>query len=323
MKILFKTSAFVLLMTLLFAACNKENIDEISYKEPTSQVDTIGVNPLLSKMQTYSTDTIYMDCIRIPLPVSFLQASGSSITVNNDSELNVAINLADSIVDFIYPLQVLDSNVTIQVNSITDLLEALVNCASGPVQCSDLDPHMLLFYNGLNIFSYNNYEYDINYPVTIIVEGISIVLNKDDDYLPAIGGNPSRPKDAELVYPITVTQFGRTIILNNDNDVCDFYQTLNEDCNRKPGHIQFFFNEGPGTPINCTYFINYPISITLNGSAIQINSRDNYLSILNNTTGAYSNIRLSYPVSIAKWQGNANVTFNSDTEICDYLENCQ
>lgn len=323
MKILFKTSALLLLLTLLFTACNKENVDELSYNEPVNQVDTVGINPLLSQMKTYATDTIYMDCIKIPLPVSFLQASGTSITVNTSSELDAALQLSDSLVDFIYPFQVLDSNGTIQINLIDDLMLALINCASQPAQCADLEPHVILFFNALNILTINKYEYDIIYPVSIIVEGNTVVLTKDDDYLPAIGGSPFNFKETELVYPISVRQFGRTLTFANDNDVCDFYQTLDEPCANKPAHIAYFFNEGNGTPINCTYFVNYPVNITLNGSPLQINSRADYLNLLNNTVGAYNNIRLDYPVSIAKWQGNTNITFGSDSDICNYLNNCQ
>ncbi len=151
-----------------------------------------------------------------------------------------------------------------------------------------------------------------------------MVVNSEDEYITAIGGNPSRFLDVEIVYPVTITQFGQTIVLNDDGDVCDFYNTLREDCANKPAHIQFFYNEGPGTPINCAYFIEYPVKITLLGTTIEIQDRQQYRDLLNASPNALNGIELVYPVSVYQVQDDDKFTFDADAEICDYLENvCQ
>lgn len=325
MKILNKLSVVGLLMAVLLTGCEKENVDRIIPQSPNYTADTVDVNPLIKQMKAYSSDTFYISCISVPFPIDFLQASGNVITVSSEIELNTAMELADSIVDFVYPFTAVDSNQVIVIQKGEDLVKAIVNCSliTGPSDCDDFDAHTLLFFNALNILTTNNYVYDINYPVTLLVEGNQVVLNKDDDYLPAIGGSPFRYKETELVYPITITQFGQNIVLNSDQDVCDFYQTLNEACGNKPPHIQFFFNEGGGTAISCTYFINYPVDITLGGNVLQIKTRKDYLNLLNSSATAYNDIDLIYPVGATKYMGNTQLSFSSDADLCQYLDNCR
>ncbi|GAB4407804.1 MAG: hypothetical protein OHK0039_10450 [Bacteroidia bacterium] len=165
--------------------------------------------------------------------------------------------------------------------------------------------------------------YEINYPVTLLVQGNQVVINNDSEYLPAVGGSPSNLLPTDLVYPITITQFGRDIVLNSDTDVCQFYQTLDEPCTNKPAHIQFFFNEGSGTRISCTYFIDYPVSIISDGDTLQIQTRDAYLTELNASPNAYNDIELIYPVGAAKFIDGSQLSFGSDADLCQYLNSCQ
>jgi hypothetical protein len=322
MRILNRSLLLLLFITALLGACRKENIDELILKDPDYKVDTVAVNPFIIQMRALSPDTLSISCVKVPLPLDFLQESGNVITINTEEEFEEAEMLNDPIVDFVYPFTALVGVELRQISSIEELAEAIIDCSTTGATCGDLKPYVLLFYNALNIFSINQYPYSINYPVTLIVEGNSKVINNNNEFLPAIGGNPSRILEVQLVYPITIKQFGRDIVLNSDEDVCAFHETLSEDCENKPAHIQFFFKEGPGSPINCTYFIEYPVSINFNGNITEIDSRDEYVSLLNSAPTAYDNINLVYPVSALKFNGG-QIIFGADDEICTYLNNCQ
>ncbi len=316
-----------LFLVLMLASCQKQNIDEIISESATFQTDTVSVNPLVPKLQSFSSDTMLLDCIKIPFPLDFLQASGSTITVNSEAELDSASMLPDSLVDFVYPFNAVVGSNSVIIGDVEDIIAALQVCGSIIIvpntDCSFSPPHVMLFFNGLNIFTLNRYVYEINYPVTLVVNGTQVVLNQDSDYLPAIGGSPSNLPPTDLVYPITVTQFGRDIVLSNDSDVCDFYQTLEEPCANKPAHIQFFFNEGPGRPISCTYFIDYPVGIVSDGDTLQIQTRDEYLTELDSSPNAYNDIELLYPVAATEFNTGQQLSFGSAADICQYYDNCQ
>lgn len=317
----------VLFLAMLFVACDKKNIDEIIPDKVPFQPNAVATNPLVKNLQSTSPDSLQLDCFKIPFPIDLLQASGSTVTVNSDTELDSVSMLPDSLVDFVYPFDGYIGTTVYTIQKVEDFISVFTACGvfviDSAVDCSELEPHVLLFFNGLDILTRNRYEYDINYPVTLVVNGSQVVLNQDDDYLPAIGGSPFNYLPTELVYPITVTQFGRDIVLNNDSDVCAFYETLDEPCANKPAHIQFFFNEGAGTRISCTYFIDYPVTIVSDGDTLQLATRDAYLAELNSSSLAYNDIELLYPVTAVKYINGAQLSFGSDADICLYLNSCQ
>lgn len=325
MKLLSKIYLLPLLLGMLLVACEKDNLDEINPSNPNYSPDTVDVNPFLKKMKTFTSDTIYISCVRVPFPLDFKQASGNVITVNSLADFQAATNLADSLVDFVYPFQALSSGNQVVINNVGDLAQAIIGCSSGTTtfNCQDYDAHTLLFFPATNLLNTNQYVYSINYPVTLIVKGDTVVLNSDADYLPAIGGSPFNYYEAELVYPITINQFGQTIVLTSDQDVCDFNKSLYEDCVKKPTHIQFFFNERPGTPSSCAYAINYPVKITFNGTQQQIQSGNAYLNLLNSNASAYNGISLVYPVTAIRNKNGQTLSFNAASDVCQYLDNCQ
>jgi hypothetical protein len=306
----------------MLGACKKDYIDEIKSEDPNYQVDTIDVNPFIAELRSLSSDTLFISCVKIPLPLDLLQESGNSITINTIAELDSAEMLADAVVDFVYPFGAVIESMPVQITELEDLATSILLCSTTTATCADLKPNVLLFYNALNIFTINNYPYTINYPVTLIVEGNTIVVNNNDEYVPAIGGDPSKFLEAQLVYPITITQFGRNITLTSDDDVCSFYYTLLEPCENKPAHIQLFFNGGSGSPTECAYFIDYPVQINLNGSVIEIGSRNEYLEVLNALPNAYDDITLVYPVSAINIDFDP-IIFETEDDICNFLNGCQ
>jgi hypothetical protein len=319
------TFGFLLLSLTVLSSCDKSSIDFIEPKVSEKNPDTVDVNPYMVALKSFNTDTLYLDCIRIPLPVDVERASGKTLTINDSKDI-VAVNKSnDPAVDFVYPVSALGKTGPIVLNNVEDIIINLQYC-SGSNQtndCSNTDAHVLLFFNSLNIMTLNRYEYDIIYPVSLIVEGKKVTINSDDEYLPAVGGSPFDLLEAELEYPVAVKQFGRTIVMNNDVDVCNFYKTLDEPCSNKPAHIQFFYNEGGGTPINCTYFINYPVDIDVSGTTKRINSKSDYVAILNSSSQSYQNIKLIYPLEVTKYKGSQSQIFVSDASLCDYLTNCK
>lgn len=320
-KIIFSSLFFV----LLFSACDRENIDEIISETEAYRIDTVVVNPIVKSIQSFSPDSINLDCVSIPFPVDLVQTSGNVVTANSQTELDSLSMLPDSLADFVYPFDAVDATGLVTIQNVGDLVIAIATCPD-PVPVSDCSrslPHVLLFFNALDILTINKYPYTIHYPVTLDVDGTQVVINKDDEYLPAVGGSPFDLLPTELVYPITITQFGQDIVLNNDNDVCQFYETLGEPCANKPAHIQFFFNEGAGTRISCAYFINYPFDIVSDGDTLQIQTGDEYLTELNSSPNAYGDIELLYPATATKFDDGSQLNFNSDSDICSYLNNCQ
>ncbi|GAB4407797.1 MAG: hypothetical protein OHK0039_10440 [Bacteroidia bacterium] len=124
MSITSKTIISALLLSILFVACDRQNIDEIIPEKATFQTDTVATNPFVKRISVVP-DSILLDCISIPFPLDFLQASGDTITVNTEAELDSASMLPDSLVDFVHPFDaVVDGNVVL-ISGVEDIIAAL------------------------------------------------------------------------------------------------------------------------------------------------------------------------------------------------------
>lgn len=282
-------------------------------------------NPL--PMPNDSVHVAPFDCFSFVFPLDVrIVVPDTVATIDSEDDL-IQLYLSGVEYELIYPFDVVtESGLTVTINAPIDFIDVLIDCSIIVIDTIDIvpcdfDAHVLLFYDALDLLgSRNNYEYDVNYPVTLIIEGTSVTINSDDDYVPAIGDDPLNPKSGEIVYPVSVTQFGRTIQLNNDDDVCDFYQTLFEPCENKPAHIQYFYNT-VGVPIACALFVDYPVEIMNGGNAVTIENRDDYLAELE-VPGAYDAIELVYPITATQAENGQPITFANGDDICDYINQC-
>jgi len=269
-------------------------------------------------------EIIGFGCLILEYPFDVVSGDDVIITVNNEDEY-VALLLSGVNMEIQFPFTLTNADGESQViNTVEELIISFAACGvffdSEPSDLCDTEAHVLLFFNAFNILTINNYPYEINLPVTLIVEGEEVVINDVDDYFAATGA-PFDLRSTEISYPVTVTQFGQEIMLSNDNDVCKFVEQLDEACENKPSHIQLFFNQAPA-PVNCAYSIYFPVEITFDSNNIELTEMDEYLEILN-TPGAYEGIELVYPIEVLNLSGGQTITFESDAGICDYLDNCQ
>ncbi len=126
MRYLSKLGIIVLFAAMLFSSCEKENLDQLTVNNPNYSPDTVDVNPFLKQINTSSGDTAYISCVGIPYPFELAQMSGNILPINEEEDLIAASQNPDSIVDFVYPLQVVVNNNSQVINNI----EELVNCSS-------------------------------------------------------------------------------------------------------------------------------------------------------------------------------------------------
>ena len=123
------------------------------------------------------------------------------------------------------------------------------------------------------------------------------------------------------MYPISIKQFGQDRTLSSDEDMCELYESLFfNTCESKPAHIQFFYSTVM-TPIDCSIQPLLPLEVTFNSETIQLDTYEAYYDLLEEP-GSYEGIELVYPVSVQTAFGNS-ITFSSDGELCEFLNNCE
>ena len=278
-------------------------------------LDCQGITPPVTDG---NIEVIGFGCLTLNYPFNVINEDGDIISINNEDEyISLLLDGNNLTLQFPFSLTNLDGEVY-EINSLEELLAAFESCGIiitiEPITCDDLRADFVIFYNNSG-----KYPYTINYPITMIVEGVEEVFNDAEEYYDVVGYAFGQAKPAEFVYPISIRQFGRDLTFNSDQDVCDFYDYLDEPCEDKPTHIELF-HSFVFTPIDCSYFPVPPYQLSFNAQTYTLNSRDEYLDLLE-TPGAYDGIEVIYPITVQPNTGAA-FQFENDEDICAYASNC-
>lgn len=159
-------------------------------------------------------------CYDIAYPFTLLLIDGSEVVVHDHEEYSVQM-LNGQVLDFIYPITLIDSEgEELVVSDQSGLMAAFDACFDITV----LGPDLFILAAGDNYGDGNLGCYDINYPISIDVDGEIVEVNSTAEVI-AIGTSiPS----AQAVFPIsvTLTETGETVELDS---IIDLFDVL-EDC---------------------------------------------------------------------------------------------
>lgn len=155
----------------------------------------------------------------------------------------------------------------------------------------------------------NSSCFNVQLPVTVIVNGTHITVSNQDDYIKVQAALDAFSNDDDIVnfvYPITIQyQNFKTELIINPNQLEDVIDNCDDDDG---------FDE-----IDCLH-INYPIKINIYNADNQIantitiqNNKDLYNFLKDIESNVF--ISINYPVSITNFKGqNVVITNNSDFE---------
>ena len=250
-------------------------------------------------------DSLDISCVEFVYPLTLTFPDGTTSTVNNEGELEQAINTATSTGDFPtinFPIQVIgDNELPVSVADEEALCELFEECFEEEEDCECGEEDEC---------------FEINYPITIVLpDGSNVTVNDDEALENAIDDyydlNPNDSGDVTLIYPITVTMFedSSTVVINNDDDLDD----LLEDCYGDDDFEECFD-------------IQFPISIAMpDGSTIVTNTYEELDSLYEAWDQANPNAtnepELVFPITVILEDGTTQVINNED-ELEGLLEDC-
>ncbi|MDF1698202.1 MAG: hypothetical protein P1U56_20305 [Saprospiraceae bacterium] len=266
-------------------------------------------------------EIIGFGCNTLQYPFDVLLEDGSIATITNEDEYaNLLLSGVSMEIQYPFALTNLDGE-TIVINVFEDLIPAFEACGVTitiePIDCvADIDPSTILFYN-----ISGRYPYEINLPITLIRDdnGEEAVINDYSDYFDNFGNPFDGIVTADIVYPISIKQFGQDRIIASDEDMCELYESLFFVCDSKPAHIQLFYSLAMA-PIDCAIQPLLPLEVIFNSTSIELTTYDQYYELLEEP-GSYDGIEIVYPVSVQAINGGT-LSFGSDDELCDFLNNC-
>jgi len=247
-----------------------------------------------------------MSCFDFVYPVSVKMSDGSIVVANNQQEFEALFMRMSMIgpVDMVYPLDIIQDGETITIENMIDFQEALFSCNRG--------------YGNLP-FDLDTYEIELVYPVTLIYnDGTTLQVNDYAEYEDAVWGSTATHYIIDFQYDIDVIDHnGATVTIHNLNELYDLIDAYILDLTGGGGNSGGYL---PSTSDFPCFNINYPVTIIYSdGSTLSVSSDAEYDQ---NLTGAQNIVAvdLQYPITIT--QNGSVITINNRTDFDNYVSGC-
>lgn len=289
---------------IFFTACEKDDMDEIVIDEPDYTPNVVEGNNLLLAMRSTSSQGLDLGCLTIPYPFDLALESGSTTTINSESDFMAAMDTtaADPAVDFVYPLDILDSaGDNAQVNSIDELGQSFVACVPSNGwnygSTSDLIP----------AFSFTDLCFDLVYPVALEdLDGNTYTADDEDDLIDLI----ATVDQLFFTLPITVTDAnGDELVI----DTYDGFSNLVESCDGVGVNPPVVVGGGSIEIVGFgCYELQYPFTLQLSdGTTVEINDEDEYITTILNADDEF---QVAYPFDLQSLLDGSETTITNGDE---------
>lgn len=303
MKFFKQLSLFALLAVLALASCQKEEIFETNIETPTVEPTTEYVNGLIDR-STSSSDGLDLGCISIDYPFDFLLVDSSTLAINSEDDFINALNNTDNPpIDFVYPLDVTDT----EGNSLTvpdaeGLAELFTDCIPNTGWNDDFPTWFFPAW----LISYENSCYQLVYPLTLLdVDSVGVTAIDEDELISLL----SDGNIYSFAFPLDLEDEAGEIVSADDPD--ELFELLSE-CGPGPG------NGGCGIGTFACYELGYPVTLLLtNGTTVVVNDDDEFAEVF--LTGEWAGF--DYPLTLIDEDGN-EVVVNNEDELHEAMLNC-
>ncbi len=254
-------------------------------------------------------------CFDITYPVNLEDQNGNTYVAEDEDELIDYLATVEHLY-FTLPMTVLqDDGTSLVINNLGEFFDAAMACegitppvVGGGIEvngfgCYDLlYPFNVVTDNGdvVTINNANEYAYlilsgvsvEIQYPFSLInLDGETVVVNSFDDFI------------------ATLNACGGIVIIIDTTDICDV-----------EAHVLLYFNQGQA-PFQCGYLINFPTQVEAEGTVYDLNDMFEYYNVYGQYSNQIDKINIIYPVSVTLNDGTI-LTFNNDSEVCEFVNNC-
>lgn len=221
MRLFSKFSFLFLFVAILFASCDRENLDNTTTPDPGFEPEVVVVNNLIAALQTTTNEGLELGCFSIDFPFELLLEDGSTIEITSIEEFEAAGDPEAGlvIVDFVFPLNVTtEDGESVQVNDNMELGMQFASCIpdDGWDDTETEDGTLLI-----PAFLFEELCFDLIYPVDLQdIDGNAYVATNEAELVDLIITVPS----LSFTLPMTVTdEDGEEVVIESVAGFYDLY----------------------------------------------------------------------------------------------------
>ncbi len=300
-----KILALFLFASMLFVACDGDNEDTVDINTPEEEeIVQHNSNPLISR-GSGSSDGLDLGCFSIKFPFEMVDEEGTTYTFSSEDDFNLLLDEEVLIIDFVYPVDVIDSDGNeSSAADAEELGELFASCVPQGGWEDDTFPAYSV--------GDENSCYDLSYPITLEdVDGDQVSVENEEELVAAIA--------EELyffVFPIDlVNDEGETVSVANTDEMFEALFSCNE---WDYADTTVFDWENEFEYLGCLR-ITFPLTVELaDGTSVTVNDHMELCDLM--ITGEISGF--GFPLNVLEDDGSLTVIDNEE-ELEEALEACE
>jgi len=295
----------LILLTLIFTSCEKENTDTTVTITPEEPIPTeITVNPILSRSEGASGEGLDFDCFIINYSFALIDVEGIEHTLASDEDLETLFsNEAIEIADFVYPLSATIDDEDVTVNNGEELAELFAGCVpDGGWEDGDFPAYQI---------SEENSCYALSYPIDVKNEDGNIETLADEEAF----NNAIATELVFFVFPFNLIDEEGNV--SSVADIDELFDALFS-CNDWEINDTLGWDWQAGFEYLGCYMLEFPFNVTLtDGSEVTVNNHQELCDLM--IQGEITDY--VFPLTLTDEEGES-VSVADATELEELLWDC-
>ncbi|MFK7932701.1 MAG: hypothetical protein AB8G22_04275 [Saprospiraceae bacterium] len=247
-------------------------------------------------------------CYELTFPFTLELEDETTVTVNDEEELEEVFFSDNPPVDFVFPFTLvsLEDETEVTVNSEEEIEELLENCEDFYDDWDEGDELEELLY-ALECFT-------PNFPLTFILEDESTITINSIEEIFALAEAENLPEDIQYPFDITINETGDVKTINNEEDLDFLFEYCDEAAYGEDDYEEFFEVFECFTPV-------FPVDFVLeNGETATVNSIEDIEALFENETYPEDVV---YPLEVVINETGETQTVENEEALDVILEACE
>jgi len=298
---------YLFILSIWMTSCEVEEFDNSNTQTETFEPDTVYVNNILTKaIGSASSQGVVIECITVAFPFRMVDAAGTLYDVDSsDDFLKLVTDSSSTIVDFAYPLTIID-NIGIEV-IVQDLWEFAAHSAGCFPDSLTIGSDMFPAY----VINFQNSCYTLSYPVTVQnAQGDTYTIPDEHTFIQKHAAEP-----LNFIFPLT--------LIDIDNQTYEAYDAFSlaellMACNGFEWEDTTFVQIDQFAFFACYEYV-FPIDIIVFGQSTPVTIPD--AATLGHVFMQGRFIDYAYPLTLRNLDGEQIIAY-SQADLSDFANQC-